>query len=99
LTSILENAMELLKVINSFLWNPLVVFVLGFGLYLTIKTGFLQVRGLPDMVKLIVQKSPGNNGISSFQALALSLSSRVGVGSIAGVATAITVDGKSSLNE
>jgi len=97
LTSILENAMELLKVINSFLWNPLVVFVLGFGLYLTIKTGFLQVRGLPDMVKLIVQKSPGNNGISSFQALALSLSSRVGVGSIAGVATAITVGGPGAL--
>ncbi|MDN8272001.1 alanine/glycine:cation symporter family protein [Acinetobacter sp. ABJ_C1_1] len=89
--------MELLKVLNDFLWNPLVVFVLGFGFYLTIKTSFLQIRGLPHMLRLVIQPSSGNDGISSFQALALSLSSRVGVGSIAGVATAITVGGPGSL--
>lgn len=89
--------MELLKVINDFLWNPLVIFVLGLGFYFTIKTRFLQVRGLLHMIRLITQPTSGNNGISSFQALALTLSSRVGVGSIAGVATAITIGGPGSL--
>ncbi|MEX4004994.1 alanine/glycine:cation symporter family protein [Paraburkholderia sp. EG285A] len=72
-------------------------FVLGFGLYLTIKTRFLQVRGLPDMLRLITQRRPGDAGISSFQALAFTLSSRVGVGSIAGVATAIAAGGPGAL--
>ncbi|WP_417903672.1 alanine/glycine:cation symporter family protein [Burkholderia cenocepacia] len=89
--------MEILTRLNELLWSPLVVFVLGFGLYLTIKTGCLQVRGLPDMLRLITQRQPGEAGISSFQALALTLSSRVGVGSIAGVATAIAAGGPGAL--
>ncbi|MCE2563596.1 sodium:alanine symporter family protein [Komagataeibacter sp. FNDCF1] len=89
--------MEMLSRINEILWTPLVFFVLGFGLYLTIRTRGLQVRGLPDMLRLITSRESGDAGISSFQALALTLSSRVGVGSIAGVATAIAAGGPGAL--
>ncbi|REE18116.1 AGCS family alanine or glycine:cation symporter [Paraburkholderia sp. BL27I4N3] len=89
--------MELLTTVNEYLWSPLVFFVLGFGLYLTVKTGCLQIRGLPEMLRLITQRQSGEEGISSFQALALTLSSRVGVGSIAGVATAIAAGGPGAL--
>lgn len=89
--------MELLKLINDYLWAPLVVFVLGFGLYLSIRTRFVQIRLLGDMLRLTLPRKTGNDGLSSFQALALTLSSRVGVGSIAGVATAIAAGGPGSL--
>ncbi|MBP0657300.1 sodium:alanine symporter family protein, partial [Mycobacterium tuberculosis] len=67
---------------------------LGLGLLYTIWTGAVQIRRLPDLVKILKESSAGDEGgISSFQALALTLSSRVGVGNIAGVATAIGFGG------
>lgn len=75
--------------LNNIVWSPALVYLcLGVGLYFSIRTKFLQVRHVGEMVKLTFQGEKSEAGVSSFQALALSLSGRVGTGNIAGVATA-----------
>ncbi len=71
----------------------LVYLCLGVGLYFSIRTKFLQVRHVGEMVKLTFQGEKSEVGVSSFQALALSLSGRVGTGNIVGVATAVAFGG------
>ncbi|GAB3477492.1 alanine/glycine:cation symporter family protein [Nocardiopsis coralliicola] len=92
--------METLVAINDWLWNPLVVLALGLGLVCTILTRGVQFRLLPEMIRQIRSSrtsSGTGEGISPFQALMLTLSSRVGVGNIAGVATAIAAGGPGAL--
>ncbi|MFI6579466.1 alanine/glycine:cation symporter family protein [Nocardiopsis sp. NPDC050513] len=89
--------LDLLARINDWLWTPLVVFALGFGLFLTVATRGLQIRLLPEMVRQLVRGERSEKGISSFQALSLTLSSRIGVGNIAGVATAVALGGPGAL--
>ncbi|MFC4323780.1 alanine/glycine:cation symporter family protein [Litchfieldia salsa] len=80
--------------INGIIWGPGLIFLcLGVGLYFTIATRFLQIRHMKDIGKLMFQKNSSTEGISSFQALTMALSGRVGTGNIAGVATAIAYGG------
>ncbi|MBN8192342.1 alanine:cation symporter family protein [Bacillus sp. NTK074B] len=76
------------------LWSPVMIyFCLGVGLLFSILTKFLQVRLIKDMVVQMFKGGSSSAGVSSFQALALSLSGRVGTGNIAGTATAIAFGG------
>ena len=85
---------EIVSVINGYIWsNALIYLCLGAGLLFSILTRFIQVRLLSEMVHIIFSGKESNRGISSFQALAVSISGRVGVGNIAGVATAIGFGG------
>jgi AGCS family alanine or glycine:cation symporter len=88
---------DFLVALNDWLWNPLVVLALGLGLLLTVLTKGVQLRRLPDMIRQIRAGERSDAGISSFQALTLTLSSRIGVGNIAGVATAIAAGGPGAL--
>lgn len=84
----------LISAINSYVWSPALVYLcLGAGLYFSIRTRFLQVRSVGEMVRLMFTGKSSDAGVSSFQALAIALSGRVGTGNIAGVATAITFGG------
>jgi alanine or glycine:cation symporter, AGCS family len=75
-------------------WSAALVYLcLGTGLYFSIRTRFLQIRHVGEMVRLMFKGEKSDAGVSSFQALALSLSGRVGTGNIAGVATAIAFGG------
>ncbi|MBQ3727372.1 MAG: alanine:cation symporter family protein [Selenomonadaceae bacterium] len=83
--------------INSFLWTYIIIIALiGSGVVYTLRTKFVQVRLLGEMVKLIFgsagAKTTGKE-ISGFQAFCVSTASRVGVGNIAGVAIAIVTGG------
>ncbi|CAL9334446.1 Sodium_proton-dependent alanine carrier protein [Streptomyces sp. enrichment culture] len=89
--------MELLVSLNDWLWDPLVVLALGLGLALTVLTRAVQLRRIPDMIRQLRHGERSDAGVSSFQALALTLSSRIGVGNIAGVATAIAAGGPGAL--
>lgn len=90
--------METLVAISDGLWNPMAYFALAVGLFFTLVTGAAQFRLLPDTMRLIFQpKEDDGGGISSLQALLLTLSSRVGVGNIAGVGTAIAAGGPGAL--
>ena len=84
---------ELLNVLNYYLWTYVVVTLLVFcALYFTLRLKGVQFRMIGNMIKVIVEK-PGDQRIGAFQAFAVSLSSRVGTGNLAGVASAIFVGG------
>jgi alanine or glycine:cation symporter, AGCS family len=89
--------METLTTISGWIWDPLAYFALAVGAFFTFVTKGVQFRRLPDMIKQLRSSKSGEGGLSSFQTLALTLSSRVGVGSIAGVATAIAMGGPGAL--
>lgn len=79
---------------NNLIWSvPLIGLCLIVGLYFTIRTGLLQVRNLPDMLDQLKKGENSPDGTSSFQSLMMSLSGRVGMGNIGGVATAIAFGG------
>ncbi|WP_207060913.1 sodium:alanine symporter family protein [Motiliproteus sp. SC1-56] len=85
---------ELVDFINGIIWSPVLVYLcLGAGLFYSILTRFVQVRHFREMWRLLLSGKSGDTGISSFQALSVSLSGRVGTGNIAGVAAAIGFGG------
>ncbi len=90
----METFEHLVSAANAIIWsNALIYLLLATGIYFSFRMRFFQVRLIKDMVKLMVQGDKSAAGISSFQALAVSLSGRVGTGNIAGVATAIFIGG------
>ncbi len=85
---------EAIDFLNGLIWSKaLVALCLGAGLYFSIRTRFMQIRGFGEMIRLMFAGQRSDAGVSSFQALAMSLSGRIGIGNIAGVATAITFGG------
>ncbi|MGL5360224.1 MAG: alanine:cation symporter family protein, partial [Shewanella sp.] len=89
---------ELVNILNSIIWSPALIFLcLGVGLYFSLRTRFLQLRHLAEMVRLMFDGKSTDAGVSSFQALAMTLAGRVGTGNSAGVATAITFGGPGAL--
>lgn len=79
---------------NDIVWSmALVVLCLGAGLWFSIRMKFPQVRMFKEMVHLLVHGEKSDTGISPFQAFAATVGSRVGMGNIAGVATAIFFGG------
>ncbi len=89
---------DIINEINDALWGYLIIGALvGCGLWFTWRSRFVQFRMLGEMLRLLTDSSTrpqgGEKHISSFQAFAVSLASRVGTGNLAGVATAIAVGG------
>lgn len=81
--------------VNTVVWSmPLVIICLAAGIYFSIRLGFPQVRHFKEMVRLILHQEEGSeSGITPFQAFATTVGSRVGMGSVAGVATGIYFGG------
>ena len=85
---------EVLGWINGIIWSKaLIGLCLGAGLWFSFRTRFMQVRGFAEMCRLTVTGQKSDAGVSSFQALAISMAGRMGIGNIAGVATAIAYGG------
>ncbi|WP_068824864.1 alanine/glycine:cation symporter family protein [Pseudomonas sp. BMS12] len=85
---------ELVSTLNGLVWSPALIYLcLGVGLYFSLRGRFLQVRHFKEMIKLMLGGRSDEHGITSFQALTMTLAGRVGTGNIAGVATAITFGG------
>ncbi len=86
-----------LNKVSDIVWGPpLLVLLVGTGIYLTFKLGFLQVRTLPYAIKLAFsrkQDKKSEGDISHFQALMTAMAATVGTGNIVGVATAIVLGG------
>ncbi len=85
-------------IVNDVLWTyVLVIMLLGCAFWFTFKTKCVQFRMIGEMVRLLGDSTGKTEGrehhISSFQAFAVSIASRVGTGNLAGVATAITLGG------
>lgn len=85
---------KIISSLNDIVWNPgLVGLLLLAGLFFSVRTRFVQVRRFRLMLRSLFGKKRGNDGISSFEAFCIALSSRVGTGNIVGVATAIAYGG------
>lgn len=86
--------LDLVNAVNGIIWSPIMIALcLGAGLYFSVRSRFLQLRHVREMVRLMREGKSSEQGVSSFQALAMTLAGRVGTGNIAGVATAITFGG------
>jgi AGCS family alanine or glycine:cation symporter len=65
---------ELVGAINGVIWSPALIFLcLGVGLYFSLRSRFLQLRHIKHMITLMFQGRPTDAGVSSFQALTMTL--------------------------
>ncbi|MDA3629178.1 alanine/glycine:cation symporter family protein [Saccharopolyspora sp. WRP15-2] len=93
-----EALNDAIVALNDTFWLYLIIPVLAvLSLYFTVRSGAVQIRMIPEMVRAMVGKAEtaedGKKAISSFQAFAISAAARIGTGNIAGVATAIALGG------
>lgn len=90
----------IITTINSYAWGPpMLVLLLGTGIFLTLGLGFLTIRKIPRAFRLLFGgwRGHGAGDIAPFKALMTSLSATIGTGNIAGVATALTLGGPGAL--
>ncbi|OBF92345.1 sodium:alanine symporter [Mycobacterium sp. 852002-51152_SCH6134967] len=89
---------EFLDAVNGYVWSDSLVYLcLAAGVYFSVRSRFVQVRQVREMVRLMLKGEKSPSGVSSFQALTMSLAGRIGTGNIAGVATAIAFGGPGAL--
>lgn len=98
----MDSLLTFERTLNGLVWGwPMIVLLMGTGVLLTILTGFVQFRRLPyamtEVLGKIFDKTEGSGSVTPFQAVATALASTVGVGNIAGVATAIFIGGPGAL--
>ena len=93
---------EFLEEVNALIWGiPALLGILGIGIYLSVRTGFAQLRLLPRALHAFWQTLKGkgqkDDGVSPFQALCTALAATVGTGNLAGVAGAIAIGGPGAI--
>lgn len=87
------------SVVNNFIWGvPAMICIIGVGLYLSIRTRFLQIRKFPYSMKVTLgrmmkKKEASDGALTPFQAVCTALAATVGTGNVAGVAGAIAIGG------
>ena len=95
----LEMIKEINSAVNGFIWGvPAMICIIGVGLYLSIATGFIQIRKFGYAMKTTIgrvfaKKEAADGAITPFQAVCTALAATVGTGNIAGVAGAIAIGG------
>lgn len=94
------NTIEIINnAVNNFIWGvPAMICIIGVGLYLSIRTGFLQIRKFPYAIRVTLgrmfrKKDASDGTMTPFQAVCTALAATVGTGNIAGVAGAIAIGG------
>ena len=81
---------DLIDAVSGYMYSYiLIILLLATGLFFTLRSKFVQLRMLPESIRVVGEKPKGENSISAFQALMVSTASRVGTGNIVGVASAI----------
>ena len=95
----METFGQVIADIDGFVWGiPLIVLILGVGIYLTVRLVFLPLIRLPRAFRYMFAKEKGGKGeVSSFGALCTALSATIGTGNIVGVATAIVTGGPGAM--
>ncbi len=99
----MDFLMNLNSIINGFVWGPpMLLLLVGTGVYLTIRTNFFSILKLGyvlknTLLKIFSKDQAGEGEITPFQAVATALAATVGTGNIAGVATAIALGGPGAI--
>ncbi len=91
---------DIMSAINAFVWGPyMLTLLVGTGVFLTLRLGFLQFIRLPSALRLVFSRAPedAEGDITPFQALTTALAATIGTGNIAGVATAIFLGGPGAI--
>jgi len=96
------NILEVLTGVDQFVWGPpLLILLVGTGIFLTLRLGLIQVFRLPLALKYVLNSRKYEDGVlgdvSSFAALSTALSATIGTGNIVGVATAVKTGGPGAL--
>lgn len=95
--------MNINDAINNFVWGPpILVLIVGVGLFLSVKTGFFSITKLGytlknTLLKMFSKEQLGEGEVTAFQAVATALAATVGTGNVAGVATAIALGGPGAI--
>ena len=95
----IETITAVNQAVNQFIWGvPAMVCIIGVGLLLSVRTGFLQIRKFPYAIKITIgrmfrKKDASDGAMTPFQAVCTALAGTVGTGNIAGVAGAIAIGG------
>ena len=95
----IETITAVNQAVNQFIWGvPAMVYIIGVGLLLSVRTGFLQIRKFPYAIKTTIgrmfhKKDASDGAMTPFQAVCTALAGTVGTGNIAGVAGAIAIGG------
>ena len=90
--SMVEIITAVNQAVNNFIWGvPAMICILGVGMYLSIRTGFLQIRKFPYAIRTTIgrmfrKKDASDGSMTPFQAVCTALAATVGTGNIAGVA-------------
>lgn len=88
----------IINAMNSIIWSDVMVVVcIGAGLFFSIRYKFAQVRDFKDMVRNLFSNKTSSDGISTFASFCTTMSARLGVGNIAGVATAVYMGGPGAI--
>ncbi|CAH2212492.1 alanine/glycine:cation symporter family protein [Tepidibacter aestuarii] len=100
----MEQINQIAQSINSLVWGPpLLILLVGTGIFLSFKLGFLQIFRLPLALKYLFSEDPeakdmkAEGDVSAFAAVCTALSATIGTGNIVGVATAIRMGGPGAL--
>lgn len=89
-------------VVNNFIWGvPAMICIIGVGLLLSFRTGFIQIRKFPYAMKvtlgrMLKKREASDGALTPFQAVCTALAATVGTGNVAGVAGAIAIGGPGS---
>ena len=95
--------MNINSVVNNIVWGPpILILIVGVGLYLSFKTGFFSVTKIGytlknTLLKMFSKEQVGEGEVTAFQAVATALAATVGTGNVAGVATAIALGGPGAI--
>ena len=99
----MEYLQELNRTISGLVWGvPMLALIIGAGLYLSVRTGFIQIFRFRDAMKNTIGKAfkkqkAGKGDVTPFQALTTALASTVGTGNIAGITSAVTLGGAGAI--
>ena len=104
----MSNISNIIVAIYNFLWGDLitlnfkgtsigipllVILLIPTGIYFTVRTRFMPIRKLPQMVRALGEKKDDKSNLSTFQTLIVSTATRVGMGNLVGVVAAVSVGG------
>ena len=96
----LQTIEQINNVVNNFIWGvPAMICIIGVGLFLSVRTRFLQIRKFPYAMKVTIgrmlkKREASDGALTPFQAVCTALAATVGTGNVAGVAGAIAIGGR-----
>ena len=97
----MSNIADIIQTIDNWVWGWwMIILLFGTHVFMTFRTGFIQVKSISKGIRLSVSKDPDAEGeVSQFGALTTALAATIGTGNIVGVGTAIALGGPGAVRQ